>query len=97
MIDTPATTREKLPEQPTQPMVQSKNDWLPLWRWLALAGVMLVSIFMNFYQLGQNGFGNLYYASAIRSMLDNWHGWYIVGFPTPLIQTMSNKYVQYRL
>ena len=39
---------------------------------LALGGVMLVSIFMNFYQLGQNGFGNLYYAAAIRSMLDNW-------------------------
>ena len=35
-----------------------------LWSRLALGGVMLVSIFMNFYQLGQNGFGNLYYAAA---------------------------------
>jgi hypothetical protein len=43
-----------------------------LWSRLALGGVMLVSIFMNFYQLGQNGFGNLYYAAAIRSMLDSW-------------------------
>ena len=43
-----------------------------LWHRLALGGVLLVSIFMNFYQLGQNGFGNLYYAAAIRSMLDSW-------------------------
>ena len=43
-----------------------------LWQRLGLGGVMLISLFMNFYQLGQNGFGNLYYAAAIRSMLDNW-------------------------
>ncbi|HEX6110632.1 MAG TPA: glycosyltransferase family 39 protein, partial [Ktedonobacteraceae bacterium] len=77
MIDTPATTIESPPEQLA---VQSKNDWLPLWRRLALAVVMLVSIFMNFYQLGQNGFGNLYYASAIRSMLDSWHNFFFVSF-----------------
>ena len=77
MIDTPATTIESPPEQLA---VQSKNDWPPLWRRLALAVVMLVSIFMNFYQLGQNGFGNLYYASAIRSMLDSWHNFFLVSF-----------------
>jgi hypothetical protein len=70
MIATPEITRENRPEQPA---VQSKNGWPPLWRRLGLAGVMLLSIFMNFYQLGQNGFGNLYYAAAIRSMLDSWH------------------------
>src|SRR3989441_6698797 len=51
-----------------------------LWQRLALSGVMLVSIFMNFYQLGQNGFGNLYYAAAIRSMLDNWQNFFFVAF-----------------
>src|SRR6266496_1448289 len=77
MIITPATTRENLPEQPT---VQNKNGWSPLWRWPALVSVMLISVFMNFYQLGQNGFANLYYASAIRSMLDNWHNFFFVAF-----------------
>ncbi len=77
MIDTPVTTRENLPEQPAVP---SKNGWPALWQWSALAGVMLVSIFMNFYQLGQNGFANLYYASAIRSMLDSWHNFFYVSF-----------------
>ena len=77
MIATPATGLESLPEQPA---VQSQSGWPQLWRWLALASVTLISIFMNFYQLGQNGFGNLYYASAIRSMLDSWHNFFFVSF-----------------
>ncbi len=51
-----------------------------LWHPFALVGVMLVSLFMNFYQLGQNGFGNLYYAAGIRSMMDNWHNFFFVSF-----------------
>src|SRR5690242_19708053 len=45
---------------------------------LAMGGIMLISLFMNFYQLGQNGFGNTYYAAAVRSMLDNWHNFFFV-------------------
>src|SRR6266436_9104711 len=51
-----------------------------LWHRLALGGIMLISIFMNFYQLGQNGFGNLYYAAGVRSMLDNWHNFFFVSY-----------------
>src|SRR5438309_2174151 len=77
MIDTPGTTVES---SPIDTVGQGKYNWPPIWRRLALAVVMLVSIFMNFYQLGQNGFGNLYYASAIRSMLDNWRNFFFVAF-----------------
>src|SRR5437763_7896887 len=51
-----------------------------LWHRLALVGIMLISIFMNFFQLGQNGFGNLYYAAGVRSMLDNWHNFFFVSY-----------------
>src|ERR1700751_5638199 len=51
-----------------------------LWQPFAFVGVMLISLFMNFYQLGQNGFGNLYYAAGIRSMMDNWHNFFFVSF-----------------
>jgi 4-amino-4-deoxy-L-arabinose transferase-like glycosyltransferase len=51
-----------------------------IWHPFALVGVMLVSLFMNFYQLGQNGFGNLYYAAGIRSMMDSWHNFFFVSF-----------------
>src|SRR2546425_5632434 len=77
MIATPEITIENQPEQPALP---GKNGRTPLWQRLTLAGVMLVSIFMNFYQLGQNGFGNLYYAAAIRSMLDSLHNFLFVSF-----------------
>jgi hypothetical protein len=77
MIDTPFIRREN---PPVGPAVPGQNGWPPLWRRLALAVVMLISIFMNFYQLGQNGFGNLYYAAAIRSMLDSWHNFFFVSF-----------------
>jgi 4-amino-4-deoxy-L-arabinose transferase-like glycosyltransferase len=62
--------------------VAEQRGTLPsrLWHWLALGGVIFISIFMNFYQLGQNGFANLYYAAAIRSMLVNWRNFFFVSF-----------------
>jgi hypothetical protein len=66
--------------QPGSVTEHQKAPLTRLWQRLALGGVMLISLFMNFYQLGQNGFGNLYYASAIRSMLDNWHNFFFVSF-----------------
>ena len=51
-----------------------------LWRRLALGAVLLLSIFMNFFQLGQNGYGNLFYAAGIRSMLDSWHNFFFASF-----------------
>ena len=35
---------------------------------------------MNFYQLGQNGFGNLYYAAGVRSMADSLHNFFFVSY-----------------
>jgi hypothetical protein len=67
-------TLEMITPIPSQHVDEHRNATpSQLWPRLALAAVTLVSIFMNFFQLGQNGFANLYYASAIRSMLDNWH------------------------
>jgi len=46
----------------------------------ALGAIALLSIFMNFFLLGQNGYGNLYYASGVKSMADNWHNFFFVSF-----------------
>jgi 4-amino-4-deoxy-L-arabinose transferase-like glycosyltransferase len=62
------------------PLIEQKPAPSSLWQWLALGGVMLISLFMNFYQLGQNGFGNLYYATGVRSMLDNLHNFFFVSY-----------------
>jgi 4-amino-4-deoxy-L-arabinose transferase-like glycosyltransferase len=46
----------------------------------ALVLILGLSAFCNFYQLQQNGFANLYYAAAIRSMLESWHNFFYVAF-----------------
>jgi 4-amino-4-deoxy-L-arabinose transferase-like glycosyltransferase len=51
-----------------------------IWSRLALGGVILISLFMNFFQLGQNGFGNLYYAAGVKSMADSLHNFFFVSF-----------------
>src|SRR5689334_6896282 len=74
-------TIEAIPSVASKNMVESKKTGPSRLRQrLTFGGVLLISIFMNFYQLGQNGFANLYYASAIRSMLDSWHNFFFVAF-----------------
>lgn len=53
---------------------------LPLWYLLGLSGLVLVSLVLNFYRLGQDGYGNLYYAAAVKSMLMNWHNFFFVSY-----------------
>src|ERR1700674_3910854 len=48
--------------------------------WATLAVVIAFSAFLNFFQLQQNGYGNLFYASAVKSMLMNWHNFFFVSF-----------------
>src|SRR5437899_3746043 len=68
-------------ETPTAPLTDARKPVRSLlWQRLGLIGVMLVSLFMNFYQLGQNGFGNTFYATGVRSMLDSWHNFFFVSY-----------------
>src|SRR5579871_521052 len=53
--------------------------WPPVWHQLALAGIALISIFMDFFQLGANGYGS-YYPPAVRSMMDNWHNFFFASY-----------------
>jgi 4-amino-4-deoxy-L-arabinose transferase-like glycosyltransferase len=73
---TPRTTPHSEAEQPIAP--PGKKRWFARHRF-ALGGILLISIVMNFYQLGKNGFGS-YYPAAIRSMLDNWHNFFFVAY-----------------
>jgi 4-amino-4-deoxy-L-arabinose transferase-like glycosyltransferase len=75
------TQQEIIRIQPGVPLAEQKAPARSsLWHRFALGGIMLISIFMNFFQLGQNGFGNLYYAAGVRSMLDNWHNFFFVSY-----------------
>lgn len=40
----------------------------------------MLSSFLNVFQLQQNGYGNTYYAAAVRSMLQSWHNFFFVAY-----------------
>ncbi|TMD45529.1 MAG: glycosyltransferase family 39 protein [Chloroflexi bacterium] len=73
---TPLTTPPDEAEQPIAP--PGKKRWFARHRF-ALGGILLISIVMNFYALGKNGFGS-YYPAAIRSMLDSWQNFFFVSY-----------------
>ncbi len=47
---------------------------------LALYGIVLLSFFLNFFLIGQSGYGNAYYAAAIRSMTQSWYNFFYISF-----------------
>jgi 4-amino-4-deoxy-L-arabinose transferase-like glycosyltransferase len=76
MANTTTTITQVEPEQPIAQQVQQR---FAAWHRLALVGITLISIFMNFYQLGKNGFGS-YYPAAVRSMMDSWHNFFFAAY-----------------
>ncbi len=60
--------------------VRSRLRELGPWHAAALAGVLALAVFLHFYRLGQEGYGNLYYAAAVKSMLSSWHNFFFVSF-----------------
>src|SRR5690349_13289527 len=54
-----------------------RTDW---WRWSALAGLLLVAAALDCLFLGEEGYGNLYYAAGVRSMLTSWHAFFFAAF-----------------
>ncbi len=75
-----ADTQEKIvrtePERIAERVVPKRT---PAWHRFALGGIMLISIFMNFFQLGKNGFGT-FYPPAVRSMMDSWHNFFFASY-----------------
>src|SRR5579884_4308823 len=65
---------------PVEHASQRNKDVTTLWHRLALALILLLSAFLNLIRLDQNGYGNTYYAAAIKSMLMNWHNFFFLSF-----------------
>ncbi len=75
-----ADTEEKIIQSEPERLIERRvPQGSPLWQRLALGGIMLVSLFMNFFQLGKNGFGT-FYPPAVRSMMDNWHNFFFASY-----------------
>src|SRR6266516_4365844 len=76
MAETTTTITQAEPEHPIEQGVQQR---FLAWHQLALGGITLISVFMNFFQLGKNGFVS-YYFPAVRSMMDNWHNFFFASY-----------------
>jgi 4-amino-4-deoxy-L-arabinose transferase-like glycosyltransferase len=50
------------------------------WHRFTLTAIVLLSFFLNFYEITQLGYGNAYYAAAIKSMTQSWHNFFYVSF-----------------
>ena len=46
----------------------------------ALFAVLCLAAFLNFWNLSANGYGNAYYAAAVRSMTQSWHNFFFASF-----------------
>src|SRR5581483_8946843 len=70
-----ATTREA-----TAQSARRLSHFFQPWHRRALVLIALLAAFCDFFQLQRNGYANLYYASAVRSMLESWHNFFFVSF-----------------
>src|SRR5436305_9010333 len=50
------------------------------WHRVALGAILALAAFLDFFRLDREGLGNLYYATAVRSMLTSWHNFFFVSF-----------------
>lgn len=58
------------------------------WHRVALTGILLLAVFLHFFRLEQEGYANLYYAAAVKSMLTppprggqgGWHNFFFISF-----------------
>lgn len=53
-----------------------KNNWDKA----VLVLIMAITGFLCFYAIGQEGYSNEYYASAVKSMLSSWHNFFFASF-----------------
>ncbi|MCA1731202.1 MAG: glycosyltransferase family 39 protein [Actinobacteria bacterium] len=50
------------------------------WHGLVLAAILILSAFLNLFRLTSAGYGNVYYAAAVKDMLTSWHNFFFVSF-----------------
>jgi len=50
------------------------------WHRIVLFLILVVTGFLSFYSLAQEGYGNTYYAAAVKSMLMSWHNFFFLSF-----------------
>jgi 4-amino-4-deoxy-L-arabinose transferase-like glycosyltransferase len=50
------------------------------WQHVAMGMILLLAAALSFFRLDKLGYGNVYYAAAVKSMLQSWHNYFFVSF-----------------
>lgn len=53
--------------------MKTKLEWKTHGHYAALSLILLLCAVLNLYNISAAGYGNTYYASAVKSMLQSWH------------------------
>ncbi|HEY1777146.1 MAG TPA: glycosyltransferase family 39 protein [Solirubrobacteraceae bacterium] len=75
---TPRAAEPARPSDPRAGGLHAEGAWRFGLEYAGLGGVMLLSGLLEFVKLGQNGFANIYYSAAVKSMLQSWHAFFFV-------------------
>ena len=70
-------------------VVASTRRATMLWHYFALVGVMCVALFFHVYQLDREGYGNMYYAAAVKSMSLDLKSFFFNSFDTASFVTVD--------
>src|SRR5258708_1863578 len=65
---------------PVEKLQSNEPTYTESWHCLTLAAIALDSAFLNFFQFSQVGYGNQYYAAAVKSMLLSWYNFFFLSF-----------------
>ncbi|MCZ8513293.1 glycosyltransferase family 39 protein [Paenibacillus filicis] len=60
--------------------MKTKLEWKTHGHYAALALILLLSAVLNLYNISMAGYGNTYYASAVKSMLQSWHNFFYASY-----------------
>lgn len=79
--ETAAVLAQPLPQdarEAPEPEPGARRRQLHAGSWLALPAILALALLLDTWSLGQNGYANVYYSAAVRSMLESWHNLFFV-------------------
>lgn len=71
---------EEKPQRTKVSIGQLREQLSSRWYGPSLLFILVLAVCLDFWQLGQNGYSNLYYAAGVRSMLVNPHNFFFAAY-----------------
>ena len=81
VLSTSETAALRAPRARASRSIAARPAAIPrLWEPLAALAMLLLAALLSFFQLDRQGYGNTYYAAAVKSMLTSWRSFFFASF-----------------